>query len=609
MNTLKKLHYRLEKFRYHILLITDLVIFNFSFLFSNYLRLNNIDVFNKSYLSFYIFSLSFFFTLSIFFKFYFLSFRYYNLDTQRKVFKFFISYLAILFIFVNVYIVDGFPRSLSIIFPIILFLILIFYRLSLLYILSDENIKHPEKQKSIFIGLEKFVRNYEFLNKSDLNIKYVVTSKKEHNLSIGNSKIINIDNFELIIETKNIKKVIFSDSKKFNFEKINSICKKNFVDLLIYDDSKYIDNSDIKDKKVKTSDFLLRPELSFDEKKWNSYFKYKTVLISGGGGTIGSGIAKFLNKTDVKKIIISDHSEYRLWKTKEELKENYDLKKYTFLLIDFTNKKIIKKQLNDIKIDCVIHAAAYKHVNIVEENIHAAFFNNIISTENLINYSNENNIDKFLLISTDKAVRPTNAMGLSKRICELQILTKLKKTTNFNIVRFGNVFGSSGSLVEIIDKKINENSTLEITNLDAKRYFMSIEEAAYLILDILVNEPLNDEKKIHILDMGNEIRLEDFIINYINRKYNQNIKNLENNDFLKTKIIGLQKGEKKNEILSYGKLDTTSFNKKILYEKEILNNDKVKKLLEKIIPKLDDYDDTIDFENIKKNISELSESI
>jgi UDP-N-acetylglucosamine 4,6-dehydratase len=609
MNILKKLHYRLEEFRYHILLITDLVIFNFSFLFSNYLRLNNIDVFNKSYFLFYIFSLSFFFILSIFFRFYFLSFKYYNLDTQRKVFKFFVSYLTILFIFVNTYIVDGFPRSLSIIFPLILFLILIFYRLFLIYMLSDENIKRPEKPKTIFIGLEKFVRNYEFLNKSDLNIKYVVTSKKQHNLSIGNSKIINIENFETFIEKKNIKKVIFSDSKKFNFEKINSICKKNFVDLLIYDDSKYLHNSDVKNKKIRTSDFLLRPELFFDEKKWNIYFKNKTVLISGGGGTIGSGIAKFLNKTDIKKIIISDNSEYRLWKLKEELKENYDLKKYTFLLIDFTNKKIIKKQLNNIKVDCVIHAAAYKHVNIVEENIHAAFFNNIISTENLINYSNENNIDKFLLISTDKAVRPTNAMGLSKRICELQILTKIKKTTNFNIVRFGNVFGSSGSLVEIIDKKINENSTLEITNLDAKRYFMSIEEAAYLILDILVNEPLNEEKKIHILDMGKEIRLEDFIINYINRRYNQNIKNLENNDFLKTKIIGLQKGEKKNEILSYGKLDITSFNKKILYEKEIFNNKNVKKLLEKIIPKLDDYDDTIDFENIKKNISELPESI
>ena len=609
MNILKKLHYRLEEFRYYILLITDLVIFNFSFLFSNYLRLNNIDVFNKSYFLFYIFSLSFFFILSIFFRFYFLSFKYYNLDTQRKVFKFFVSYLTILFIFVNTYIVDGFPRSLSIIFPLILFLILIFYRLFLIYMLSDENIKLTEKPKTIFIGLEKFVRNYEFLNKSDLNIKYVVTSKKQHNLSIGNSKIINIENFETFIEKKNIKKVIFSDGKQFNFEKINSICKKNFVDLLIYDDSKYLDNSDVKNKKIRTSDFLLRPELSFDEKKWNIYFKNKTVLISGGGGTIGSGIAKFLNKTDIKKIIISDNSEYRLWKLKEELKENYDLKKYTFLLIDFTNKKIIKKQLNNIKVDCVIHAATYKHVNIVEENIHAAFFNNIISTENLINYSNENNIDKFLLISTDKAVRPTNAMGLSKRICELQILTKLKKTTNFSIVRFGNVFGSSGSLVEIIDKKINENSTLEITNLDAKRYFMSIEEAAYLILDILVNEPLNEEKKIHILDMGNEIRLEDFIINYINRRYNQNIKNLENNDFLKTKIIGLQKGEKKNEILSYGKLDITSFNKKILYEKEIFNNKNVKKLLEKIIPKLDDYDDTIDFENIKKNISELPESI
>lgn len=609
MNILKKLHYRLEEFRFHILLITDLVIFNFSFLFSNYLRLNNIDVFNKSYFLFYIFSLSFFFILSIFFRFYFLSFKYYNLDTQRKVFKFFVSYLTILFIFVNTYIVDGFPRSLSIIFPLILFLILIFYRLFLIYMLSDENIKRTEKPKTIFIGLEKFVRNYEFLNKSDLNIKYVVTSKKQNDLSIGNSKIINIENFETFIEKKNIKKVIFSDGKQFNFEKINSICKKNFVDLLIYDDSKYLDNSDVKNKKIRTSDFLLRPELCFEEKKWNIYFKNKTVLISGGGGTIGSGIAKFLNKTDIKKIIISDNSEYRLWKLKEELKENYDLKKYTFLLIDFTNKKIIKKQLNNIKVDCVIHAAAYKHVNIVEENIHAAFFNNIISTENLINYSNENNIDKFLLISTDKAVRPTNAMGLSKRICELQILTKLKKTTNFNIVRFGNVFGSSGSLVEIIDKKINENSTLEITNLDAKRYFMSIEEAAYLILDILVNEPLNEEKKIHILDMGNEIRLEDFIINYINRRYNQNIKNLENNDFLKTKIIGLQKGEKKNEILSYGKLDITSFNKKILYEKEIFNNKNVKKLLEKIIPKLDDYDDTIDFENIKKNISELPESI
>ena len=583
----KKKYLRYEKFKNYILFFLDFIFFNLAILLSNLIRLNNFEILSKSYLIFYIFSVILFFIFVKKFSFYSLSFRYYNLDTQKKIFNFIFLYSLILLVFVNLFTLDNFPRSLSLIFPICLFFFIIFYRMVLLYLISEKEKIYDNKKKAIFIGLSSFVKNYSFLKSSDeYYIDKVLTSNNKTDYYIGDVFVQSFLKFEEIIINQNYQVLITTNEQKSKFPKLLEFyCKKYQLEILIFDEKNYF--KDYQDRgrdkeKIDNSEYLLRPELNFDKIKWIEFFQDKTILISGGAGTIGSGVANFLSNSKVKKIIIADHSEYRLWKVKEDLRGKKNFHKYEFKLIDFTNKSLIEKSLNNIKINCVIHASAYKHVNIVEKNIWASLYNNLFTTKNLIDYVKEKKIKNFLLISSDKAVDPENIMGLSKRVCELQVLVEAEKNlyeknkTIFNIVRFGNVFRSSGSLVEVIDEKIKKKETLEITDLSAKRYFMSIEEASFLILDIIVNESKIENLKIHVLDMGEEIVLNDFIINYINKRYSQRIKNLKDNDFIKIKIIGLQKGEKLNEKLSTSKLLKSNFNKKILYENQNITPDKIK---------------------------------
>ena len=605
MINIKRVYLKLEKYKNYFLIIFDFIFLSLSILLSNLIRVSNFNIFSKIFLIFYLFSLILFFLIAYNIKFYNLSFRYYNFDTQKKIFRFVFFYILILFLFVNLIYLQDFPRSLSLIFPVCLFFLIISSRLIFLYLVSDLESKKKynlDKKKAIFIGLESFVRNYNFFkNFSEYDIEKVLTFKKKTNFSIGNTIVGNFSEFEETIKNNNYEVVIVTEQTNHHNPEIIEICKKYVVEILKFDEKKYFKDFNYK-AELKNSDYLLRPELSFNKDKWSDFFKDKAILISGGGGTIGSGVAKFLSNVMVKKIIIADHSEYRLWRVKEELKLNKNFHLYDFKLIDFSNELIINKEFFNLEIDCIIHAAAYKHVNIVESNILTSLYNNIISTENLINLANSKRIKNFLLISSDKAVEPENIMGVSKRICELQILDEIKKNlsdkrkTNFNIVRFGNVFGSSGSLIEIIDQKIKNNQTLEITDLKAKRYFMSIEEASFLILDIIVNETKNDDFRIYVLDMGKEILLNDFIINYINRKYDQDIKELKNNDFIKTKIIGLQKGEKLNEKLSFNQLNKSNFNLKILYEVQKMPADSIIKEINELIVLLNSenkkYDDS-----------------
>jgi len=261
--------------------------------------------------------------------------------------------------------------------------------------------------------------------------------------------------------------------------------------------------------------------------------KNKTILITGAGGSIGSEIVKQCQLFKAKKLILVDNSEYNLYQIGEQIKiENIKS------LISVVNKDKLSKLFQIHKPQIVIHASAYKHVPICEENIDIAIENNIIGTKNVIDLAIENRVKKVVIISTDKAVRPTNVMGTTKRITELYAQNVDSKNTEIVAVRFGNVLGSSGSVIPKFKQLIKENKNLTVTDKKITRYFMLIPEACQLVLQA---GAIANGGEIFILDMGEPIKIVDLA--------NKMIKLYDKEDILKVEFTGLRKGEKLYEEL------------------------------------------------------------
>ena len=202
------------------------------------------------------------------------------------------------------------------------------------------------------------------------------------------------------------------------------------------------------------------------------------VIITGGGGTIGSELAIQLMNTNISKLYIIDNSEYNLYNLEHQLiNKNINSIDIKFLLVDINNQTIIESIFIKYKPNVIFHTAAYKHVPIVENNINESIKNNFFATIYLVNLSHKHKINYFVYISSDKAVRPTNIMGATKRLSEIYIQKfykyKNNNNTNFSIVRFGNVIGSSGSAINLFSKQILEGGPVTITHQNVTRYFMT----------------------------------------------------------------------------------------------------------------------------------------
>ncbi len=323
-------------------------------------------------------------------------------------------------------------------------------------------------------------------------------------------------------------------------------------------------------------------------KNFNINLKNKKILITGAGGSIGSELVIQLSKVVKKKIICLDFSEYFLF----NLKNNMDLnqKKIELVLGDINDKYLIKNIIKQNNIDLIFHAAAYKHLNFLEKSPVQAIKNNILGTYNLINTVNKSTSKKVKIIniSTDKAVKPTSILGLSKRISEI-ICQSYKFLNNRKIevstVRFGNVFGSRGSVINLFLEKLNKGETINLTDKKATRYFMSISEACNLVI---AASQLEKKFKILILDMGDPINIKSLLNKMINLKLNFN------KDFnIKINEVGLNKGEKLCEELSINKLTKkTKINRVLqvdepLYDLKSINNLLLK--IEKIVDTNDSH--------------------
>jgi len=565
-------------------IIIDIILFYGSLFFAYQLRFNFHvpDHFIKSFLDLVWILIGIKIAFFYFFKIYFITWRFFVLRDVRKIlFAFIASYIVFIFYLVNFY-NGSFPRSAMIIDFLLSFILIVGIRFSkrVYQDLSKPDSLNP----TVIIGAnQKAINAINSARNQEINFFPVAIIDDDTNIIdtyLSNLKVFGFDELEDLVSKYNINSAILTkeytaDELDKLFEKLNSL---GIVNIKL---SKLLGSKNEKLRDISIEDLLARHPKDLDEKTVSSLIKDKVVLVTGAGGSIGSEIVRQCAKHGAKELLLLDHSEYNLYQITEELDANY-----TTLMLSVVDKKLLEKVFLNYKPEIVIHAAAYKHVPLCEENIEGAILNNIIGTKNCIDLSIKYGADRFVLISTDKAVRPTNVMGATKRVSELYAQNVENKNTLITGVRFGNVLGSSGSVIPKFKKQIENNQPLTITHPDITRYFMLIPEACQLVLQAAA---IAKNRELFILDMGEPVKIVDLA--------KKMLKIYDKQD-LGIKFTGLRAGEKLYEELLIDdndkdtRYDSIFIAPKTKYDIEILNSDieellRVKnqvEVLKKIVP-------------------------
>lgn len=308
-------------------------------------------------------------------------------------------------------------------------------------------------------------------------------------------------------------------------------------------DQRIISTSQVKYKETKdieSEDFLGRPFLRNNVDRLARLYDGKVVFVTGGAGSIGSEIVRQLIDLKAKKVVVYDNSEYLIFLLEQQLKERGLLGRCELIVGSILHLNKLNALMKRIRPDIVFHAAAYKHVHLMQDNIDEAVYNNVIGTKRVIEAAMNYGVKLFTFISTDKVVNPTSIMGATKKICEYYIQSLPKEKMQFNIVRFGNVINSNGSALPLFERQMNLYKYVTVTHKDMQRFFMSIREAASLVIESTAEGKPNG---IHILNMGELINIYEVARCLIRSK------NLIPEQDIEIKITGLRKGEKMIEEL------------------------------------------------------------
>lgn len=376
---------------------------------------------------------------------------------------------------------------------------------------------------------------------------------------INNLNIFHTDDLEKLVLKFKAKKILIAipslDIASRN--KIISFCSNLGVSVKITPSFNELitGKANIDDYKYISSDLLNR-NISWNTNTIDKYIKGKKILITGAGGSIGSELSRQIIKYLPSKLYILDNNEFNLFKIMNEIKlislskNDTRLIEIEYSLINISDQNSLNNLFKVFTPDIIFHAAAFKHVPILENNKFQALQNNIIGTYNLIKFSKLNKIKKFIFISTDKAIKPTSIMGCSKRISELLMthvnINTSNNNTAFSIVRFGNVINSHGSVIPLFNDQIKNGGPLTVTHPEVTRYFMSIPEAVGLVLEV---STFSKHAEKFILNMGSPIKILDIAKKMIKLSGEQPYDN-QTKSGIKIKFIGLRKGEKMHEELS-----------------------------------------------------------
>ena len=412
-----------------------------------------------------------------------------------------------------------------------------------------------------------------------------------------------------IVKNKNIRKIIFAIPSANNqtLKRIFEICKITNIPIATLPSLQEI----VSDSKISQQlrsfsleDLLGREPISLNWQLIGESIQNKVVLITGAGGSIGSEVCRQIMQHNPKKIIAIDMSEFNLFSLEQELLNKYSQNIIQTSLTDVRDQVAVQNIISICKPDIIFHAAAYKHVPLLEHQARDAIYNNVIGTYNLAKLAIENQVGKFILVSTDKAVNPTNIMGASKRIAEIicQNLNYTTKTTNFITVRFGNVLGSAGSVVPIFQQQINHGGPVKVTHPEVTRFFMTIPEAAQLILQAFV---LGSGGEIYVLDMGSPIKIKylaEKMIELSGKKVNYDIK---------IEYTGLRPGEKLFEELFHAQeaLEATTHAKILIASIRRYDIYELIKTIDRIKQCCITYNTAELLEHIKYLVPELTTSI
>lgn len=350
-----------------------------------------------------------------------------------------------------------------------------------------------------------------------------------------------------ICKRKNINEILIAMPSINATEKseILNICKDaKAIVKIVPSFHELIDNEQISLKKMRSidlRDLLGREEIALDKEGISSYLKNKVVLVTGGGGSIGSELCRQIAKFSPKKLIILDIYENSAYDLQNELSRNMPELDKEIIIASVRDKHRLNQVFETYKPNVIFHAAAHKHVPLMEFNPSEAIKNNVMGTLNIAECAKAHKAEKFVLISTDKAVNPTNVMGATKRLCEMIVQAMSKDSeTDFVAVRFGNVLGSNGSVIPLFQNQIASGGPITLTHEDITRYFMLIPEAAQLVLQAGAYAKGGE---IFVLDMGKPVRIYDLAENLIK------LSGFEPHTEIEIKITGLRPGEKLYEEL------------------------------------------------------------
>lgn len=402
-----------------------------------------------------------------------------------------------------------------------------------------------------------------------------------------------------ICKEKEVDEIIFAINDISNEEKtaILNICNETDAKLKILPN---IENS-LKDSKslervreIEIEDLLNRDSIVLDNEKIANIITDKTVVVTGGGGSIGSELCRQILKHNPKKLVIIDIYENTTYEVQNELSEKYPDADIDVLIASVRDKKRLEDIFAKYKPDIVFHAAAHKHVPLMENSPGEAIKNNVLGTYNTVLCADKFGAERFVMISTDKAVNPTNVMGASKRMCEMIVQTMQRKSkTNFVAVRFGNVLNSHGSVVPRFEKQIKNGGPVTVTHPDITRFFMTIPEAVQLVLQAATYA---NGGEIFALDMGKPVKIYDLakkmirIFGYVPEKE------------IKIEFTGLRPGEKLyEEIYIEKEMSQRTAHEKIFVMSPInISEEELQKKIEKL--KNVSYDDTDTIKEIFKEV-------